>query len=240
MNGMPGARQLLRASKPRRPGADDRDLLAGQRGRRLGLEPLRDGAIGDRAFDRFDGDRVLVDVERAGGFARRRTDPAGDFRKVVGRMQVARRLLPVAGIDQVVPIGDLVVDRAARRAGQQRAGALAIGHAAIHAARGLGAVVRLRQRLDEFAPMTNPRFDRLVVAVFAFVFEKAGDLAHFALYSTRYSAACMAAACALSSLRARRYSTGMTLRNFGYQIGHSARILAATAEPVKRAWRAIK
>ena len=88
--------------------------------------------------------------------------------------------------------------------------------------------------------MANALLDRLVVAVLAFVFEKAGDLAHFALYSTRYSAACMAAACALSSLRARRYSTGMTLRNFGYQVGQSARILAATAEPVKRAWREIK
>ena len=118
MNGVPGARQLLRAGQARRPGADDRDLLAGPRRRRLGLEPLRDGAIGDRAFDRFDGDRVLVDVERAGRFARRRADPAGDFRKIVGRMQIARGLVPVAGIDEVVPVGDLVVDRAARRAGR--------------------------------------------------------------------------------------------------------------------------
>ncbi len=61
--------------------------------------------------------------------------------KIVGRMQVARRLVPVAGVDEVVPIGDLVVDRAARRAGRDRAGAHAIGHAAIHAARGLGDVI---------------------------------------------------------------------------------------------------
>jgi hypothetical protein len=72
-----------------------------------------------------------------------------------------------------------------------------------------------------------------VVAVFALVFEKAGDLAHVALCRAPYSAACMAAVCALSSLRARRYSTGMTLRNFGYQVDHSARILAATVESGK-------
>ena len=88
--------------------------------------------------------------------------------------------------------------------------------------------------------MANALLDRLIVAVFAFVFEKAGNLAHFALYRALYSAACMAAASALSSLSARRYSTGMTLRNFGYQIVHSPRILAATVEPVKRAWREIR
>src|SRR6201999_3533685 len=93
-----GARELLRTGEAGRPGADNRDLLAGLLRRDLGLEAFRDGAVGNGAFDRFDGDRVLVDVERARGFARRRADTAGDFRKVVGRMQIARRLVPVAGI----------------------------------------------------------------------------------------------------------------------------------------------
>ena len=119
MNGVSGARELLRAGKPCRSGAHDRDRLAGFRRRRLGLEALGDGAVGDGAFDRFDGDRVLVDVERARGFARRRAHAAGDFREIVGRMQVARGLFPVAGIDEVVPVGDLVVDRAAGRAGRR-------------------------------------------------------------------------------------------------------------------------
>src|SRR6202034_1518649 len=102
-----------------------------------------DGAVGDRAFDRFDGDRVVVDVEGAGSLARRRADAAGDFGEIVGRVQIARGFVPVAAIDQVVPVRNLVVDRRCGRAGAERPGALAIGHAAIHAARGLGAVIRL-------------------------------------------------------------------------------------------------
>ena len=62
---MSGAGKLLRAGEARRSRADDRDLLSAPLRRRLRLEPLRDGAVSDRAFDRFDGDRVLVDVERA-------------------------------------------------------------------------------------------------------------------------------------------------------------------------------
>src|SRR6185295_16240520 len=105
---------------------DDRDLLAGPLRGRFGLEASGDGAIGDRAFDRFDGDRVLVDVERAGRFARRRADAARHFRKVVGRVQGAGGLIPVARVDEVVPVRDLGVDRATWRAGHERTGAHAI------------------------------------------------------------------------------------------------------------------
>ena len=190
MNAVAGAGELLRAGEARRPRADNRDLLAGADSGQLGLQALRDGAVGDRAFDRFDGDRVFVDVERAGGFARRRADAAGDFREVVGRVQVARGFVPVAVIDEVIPVGDLVVDRATRRAGAQRAAALAIGYAAIHAAGGLRLIVGVRQRQHEFAPMTNALLDRLVVAVFALVFEKASDLAHFVALFGRLHGLC--------------------------------------------------
>src|SRR5277367_311874 len=131
MNLVAGASQLLRASQASWPGADNRDLLAGPLPECFGLESLRDGAVGDRAFDRFDGHRIVVDVKRAGSFAGRRADPAGDFGEIIGRMQVARGLVPVAAIDEVVPVRDLVVDGTPRRTGRQRAGALAIGHAAI-------------------------------------------------------------------------------------------------------------
>src|SRR5262249_51592162 len=83
---------------------------------------------------------------------------------------------PVAGIDEVVPVGNLIVDRAAWRTGRERAGALAIGHAAIHAARRLSYELLLRQRQNEFAPVPNAFGDRLVVAILARIFEKAGDL----------------------------------------------------------------
>ena len=110
---------------------------------------------------------------------------AGQTRPVTsGKLLVECRLRAASSqlprIDEVVPVRDLVVDRAARRAGGERAGALAIGHAAIHAARRLGAIVVLLQRQDEFVPMADALGDRLVVTVVAFVVEKTGDLAHCA------------------------------------------------------------
>jgi hypothetical protein len=47
-------------------------------------------------LDRLDAHRVGVDVERAGGFAGRRADAAGEVGEVVGRVQDLDRLLPVA------------------------------------------------------------------------------------------------------------------------------------------------
>src|SRR5262249_38644293 len=135
-----------------------------------------------------DGDGVVVDVERAGGFARRRTDTAGHLRKVVGGVQVARSLLPVAAVDQVVPVRDLVVDRAASRRARREIGAVAIRDAAVQAARGLRSILLLGERQHEFAPMLDALLDRLVVAVGAFEFEKPGDLAHRSILRSTQSA----------------------------------------------------
>src|SRR6185437_15410624 len=110
-----------------RTGADDGDALAGLLLRRFGGDPtLLESAIGDGAFDRFDSDRHVVDVERARGFARRGANAARHLGEVVGRVQVLRRLLPVGVIDEVVPVGDLVVDRAP---------GVTIGDSTVHAAR---------------------------------------------------------------------------------------------------------
>ena len=173
-----GARQLLRSGKASRPRTDHRYLLAGLVRRDVGLEALRNGAVGDLAFDRLDGDRVVVDIERAGRFARRRADAAGEFRKIVGRVQVARGFVPVAAIDQIVPVRDLVVDRTAGRRIGEELRAMAIGHAAIHATRRLVAHFLFRQRQNELMPMLDTLLDRRVFAVVAVDFEKPGDLAH--------------------------------------------------------------
>src|SRR3984957_19489272 len=182
MHVVSGTRELLRASHSGGAGTDDRDLFAGLGGGDLRLDPaVFPGAVDDRAFDGFDLDRIVVDVEGAGGFARRRADAAGEFRKIVGRMQVARGFLPVVLINQVVEVGDLVVDRTARGAGRDRAGAVAIGNAAIHAARGLVARFLLRQRDDEFLKILQPFGDRRIFAVVPFDFQKTGYLAHLNL-----------------------------------------------------------
>ena len=167
---MAGARQLLGGGETGRTGADDRDPLAGLLLRRLGRDPVfLEGAIGDGALDGLDGDRHVVDVERARGFARRRADAARHLGEVVRRVQVLRRLLPVGVIDEVVPVGDLVVDRAA---------GVTIGDAAVHAAGCLDLRLLLAQGLHELAPMLHALSDRRVLALGALEFEKARKLAH--------------------------------------------------------------
>src|SRR5574337_1095097 len=147
VNLVAGAGELLRAGEARRARAHNRDLLAGPPRGLLGLDPaLAEGAVGDRAFDRLDRDRRLLEVERAGGLARGGADAAGDLREIVGRVEVARGLPPVAAIDEIVPVGDLVVDRAA---------GVTIGDAAVHAARRLPARRLFAQRNDELAVVAD-------------------------------------------------------------------------------------
>ncbi len=213
MHVVSGAGELLRAGKARRTRADHGNRLAGLDRRRLGLHPaFGKRAVDDRAFDRLDRDGVVVDVERARGFARRRADAAGELGEIVGRVQVARRLAPRAGIDEVVPVRDLVVDRATR---------VTIRDAAVHAARRLVAHLAVGQRLDEFPPMLDARLDRLVVAVVALELEKPGDLAHAVRYQAvrdqppATASSGSAVWMAFISVSARRYSSGITLRNIG-------------------------
>ena len=87
---------------------------------------------------------------------------------------------------------------------------MAIRHAAIHAPRRLVADIFFRKRQHEFVPMLYAFRDRLIVAILALDFQKPGDLTH------TYSAACIVAAFSFAiSASARRYSTGITLRNSG-------------------------
>ena len=174
MHGVAGACELLGCRHAGRARADDRHRLAGLLRRRLRHDPAFFPAlIDDGALDGFDGHRVIVDVECARGFARRRADAACDFREIVGRVQVRQRFPPVAAIDQIVPIGDLVVDGAA--AGLA---AVAIGNAAIHAPRGLCLGRGLAERHDELAPRFDALLDRLVGPLSTLEFHEACDLAH--------------------------------------------------------------
>src|SRR5690606_30155763 len=135
--------------------------------------------------------------------AGRGADAAGEFREVVGGVEVARSLLPVAVVDEVIPVRDLVVDRAARIAVAER-------DTAIHAAGGLIGNARFRERNGELVEVTNAVRRRLVARFFAFDFEKASALTHCL---SPYSAATLTPEARFFSISrmARRYSTGMTL-----------------------------
>ena len=165
-----GARELLRGRHAGRARADDGDLLAGLRCRRLRLQPaILPRLVDDRAFDRLDGDRLVLEIQRAGGLARRRANAARELRKIIGRVQVARRLLPLAMIDEIIPVRDLIVHRTA---------VVTIGNAAVHAARGLVLRRFFRQRNDEFVVVAHAIGGGLVLAILPINLEEAGHLAH--------------------------------------------------------------
>ena len=106
--------------------------------RRLGDDPpLLEALVDDRALDALDRDRRLADAEHARALARRRADPPGELGEVVGLVQARQRLAPLPAVDEVVPLGDEVVDRAARGPARQHRPRVAEGDAAIHAARPL-------------------------------------------------------------------------------------------------------
>ena len=102
----------------------------------------------------------------------RRADAAGDLGKIVGGVEVLQRAAPVAVVDEVVPVGDLVVDRAA---------GVAERDAAIHAAGRLFAGAFLAERDHEFAEMPHAIARRLVAPVAAVDLQEARYLTHHSL-----------------------------------------------------------
>ena len=72
------------------------------------------------------------------------TDAAGELGKIVGRMQAIDRLAPASAINQIVPVGNDVAERAAL---------VAEGDAAIHAARALRAQLVLGHLEIVLAPV---------------------------------------------------------------------------------------
>src|SRR5690606_23570639 len=183
MNFMACPRELLGGSKAGRSRADNRNALARLALRRLGHDPaFLEGPVSDGAFDRLYGDWLVVDVKRTGRLTRRRANAASDLREVVGRVQIERRGFPVSPINEVVPIGDLIIHRTA---------VVAVGDAAIHAPRRLSAHLVLWQRHYELAPVLHARLDGFIAAVDAFEFHEASDLAHCRkLLCWRRSACC--------------------------------------------------
>ena len=138
-------------ASPDGPGTDDGDPLAGAHGRRLGVNPaFVEAAFDDGQLDLLDRHRFLVQRQRARAFAWSRANAAGELGEVVGALQALQRLAPQAAVDQAVPFGDQVVDRAAgSHAVQQRAG-MAERNAAAHAAGGLRLAAFLRELPDAF------------------------------------------------------------------------------------------
>ncbi len=139
----PALFELIGRGEPRRPRADDGDALAAARPGRLRHDPtLIERALDDCVLDALDRDRIAVDAEDAGAFARRRAQPAGELGKVVRRQQALDRRLPAIAVDEIVPVRNQIAEWAALMAERD---------AAVHAAGAL-----LRERLGRVGKVDLP------------------------------------------------------------------------------------
>ena len=169
-DGVTRARELLRGGHASGTATDYCDCFAGLGPGRLRCDPTRFPAlIDDEMLDRLDADRIIIDVQRAGGFARGRADAPGELGEIVGRVQYVERFAIVAAIDQIIPVGNDVVDRAA---------VVAKRDAAVHAARALLFRCVVSQMHDEFAIVLFAQLRRFVGFFLALQFEESGDFAH--------------------------------------------------------------
>src|SRR3954468_16577567 len=200
-NVVAGARELLRAGEASGTRADHRDLLAALVRSRLRAHPaFLPRLVDDRMLDGLDADRVLVDAQDARFLARRRADAPGELRKVVGGVQGVDRVLPVLPVNEIVEVGNDVVDRAALHAERDPA---------VHAARALHSRRLVVEAQVELAVVLAPRLGRLVRLFQALVLQEPRDLAHCVSLTRRLSsAAALRAPCGIPSGTPSRTSPG--------------------------------
>ncbi len=158
------------AARPAGPGSDHRDPLARAHGWEVGRDPaLVPGAVDDRDLDLLDRDRVGVDAEHARRLARRRAQAPGELGEVVGGVQAVDRVAPVVAVDEVVPVGDEVAERAA---------VVAERDAAVHAAAGLLLERLAGERLVDLPPVEQAHRHRPARRGLATPLEESGGLTH--------------------------------------------------------------
>src|SRR5262249_44286121 len=139
--------ELVSRGKTGRARPDDGDALSAADCRRVRRDPrFGERTLDDGEFHLFDGDRLIVNAEHAGGFAGGPTHASCEFGKTVGRVQPIDRGAPLAAIDEVVPV---------RNAIAQRTSLMTERNAAVHAARGLLANLWLGQREVDLVPVVD-------------------------------------------------------------------------------------
>src|SRR3989344_3139351 len=169
-DGVADAPELLRARETGGAGPDDRDLLAGFFRGWLRLDPaLVPGMVDDRELDGLDRHRIVVDAEHARALAWRRTNGAGEFREIIGRVQPLDGFRPLVAVHQVVPVGNDVAERATL---------VAERNAAVHAARALLFQFVVGERQHYLAPVAHALGDRAIRLLRPLEFHEAGSLTH--------------------------------------------------------------
>ena len=195
---MSGAGELLSGRQTRGSGADHGNRLAGLNRRSLGYHPaLLEGVVDDGDLDLLDGDGVLVDTQDTCAFARRRAKATGELGEVVGGVKAIDGCPPLVAVDQVVPVGNQVA---------QRAAVVAEGDATVHTTTGLNLQIIVGKGFVDLFPVVKPHRHRPPLGQLASVLEKTSYVAHCqplaaAMTASSMSLPCSSAAAIASSTR---------------------------------------
>ena len=172
--------EKIRGSQSGRTGTDHRNLLARAHFRRTGFcIPLLVCIFNDRVLIALRRHRILVQTAGAGILTECRTYTGCEFREIVCLCKAVVRFLPVAVIDQVIPLRHQIVERASARHPHQVHTGLTEGHAARHAARALYLLFLLRQGRIELIEMLNPLEGLLRRLILSRIFHKSCWFSHF-------------------------------------------------------------
>src|SRR5579871_358138 len=178
---VPGPIELGSAGQAGRSRADNRDLFAGALSGRLRNDPaLVKCLIDDGTFDALDRDGRLDDAQHTRALTGSRAYPAGELGKVVGLVQPFEGFFPQTAVNQVVPLGDQVVDRTAARHPFNQGAGVAERHAAIHAAGALSAQLFFFTVFVKLQPIPNALGRRPGQRQLTPKFQEAGGLTHSA------------------------------------------------------------
>ena len=125
--------------------------------------------------------RITVQTAGTCSLAERRTYSGGKLREIVGLFQPVICLLPVTGVDKVIPLGNQVMQRTATCHPADCHARLAERNAAFHTPRTLKLLLFLRQIFMKFIEMLNTLLRLLCSADFSLIFHKTGRFSHLSV-----------------------------------------------------------
>jgi len=114
------------------------------------IQPSLPTLVGDGTLDVLivTGGEVMPSTHET--FAGRRANATGEIGKIIRFVQAIQSLAPQAAVNQIVPLGDQVINRTPRRHATDQAAGMAKGNPAIHATRALLAQFCLVQMKVKF------------------------------------------------------------------------------------------
>ena len=179
---MSAAVELIGGGKSRGTRADDGDLFACSLFGRLRCCPaLLIGCFDDIIFIGADGDRITVSAAGARLFTQSRTHARGELGEAVGHFQTVVRLLPRSETDEVVPLGDQVIQRTARHHAADRQACLTERYAAVHTPLALMLTLRFTDRGVELVIVFDTFFHGRRGVILSCIFHKSVGISHTAL-----------------------------------------------------------